>query len=303
MDRKQLFKGYIFIILSALIFGLMPLMAKYVYADGVTPATMVLFRNLFSMPVLALLALASKSSIKPSPKELPKISLIAIMGCCLTPLLLFSSYNYIPSGTATVFHFIYPAAVVIGELIFFKNKLGYGRMMSVIMCVGGIALFYDPSSATDPLGSMFALLSGLTYAIYIILLAGYKNKERSVFAFSFFVSAISTVVMLAVCLLTDQLSLPRSLFGWCLAIFFALIVNVGAVVLFQRGTFLIGGSRASVLSTLEPITSVFAGVLFMSEKINVFTLIGTLLVIAASVLIALCDIKPPKNNIDHCTKE
>lgn len=294
MDRKQLFKGYIFIILSALIFGLMPLMAKYVYADGVTPATMVLFRNLFSMPVLALLALASKSSIKPSPKELPKISLIAIMGCCLTPLLLFSSYNYIPSGTATVFHFIYPAAVVIGELIFFKNKLGYGRMMSVIMCVGGIALFYDPSSATDPLGSMFALLSGLTYAIYIILLAGYKNKERSVFTFSFFVSAISTVVMLAVCLLTNQLSLPRSLFGWCLAIFFALIVNVGAVVLFQRGTFLIGGSRASVLSTLEPITSVFAGVLFMSEKINVFTLIGTLLVIAASVLIALCDIKQQK---------
>jgi drug/metabolite transporter (DMT)-like permease len=44
-------------------------------------------------------------------------------------------------------------------------------------------------------------------------------------------------------------------------------------------------------------------VLFMSEKINVFTLIGTLLVIAASVLIALCDIKPPKNNIDHSTKE
>lgn len=294
MENKKLFRGYTFIILSAVIFGLMPLMAKYVYADGVTPATMVLFRNLFSMPVLALLALASKGSLKLSPKELPKISLIALMGCCLTPLLLFSSYNYIPSGTATVFHFIYPAAVVLGELIFFKNKLGYGRIISVIMCVGGIALFYDPSSATDPLGSLFALLSGLTYAIYIILLAGYKNKERSVFAFSFFVSAISTVIMLAVCLLTDQLALPRSLFGWCLAIFFALIVNVGAVVLFQRGTFLIGGSRASVLSTLEPITSVFAGVLFMNEKINIFTLIGTLLVIAASVLIALCDIKQPK---------
>ena len=294
MENKKLFKGYAFIILSAVIFGLMPLMAKYVYADGVTPATMVLFRNLFSMPVLALLALSSKGSLKLSPKELPKISLIALMGCCLTPLLLFSSYNYIPSGTATVFHFIYPAAVVLGELIFFHSKLGYGRIISVIMCVGGIALFYDPSSATDPLGSLFALMSGLTYAIYIILLAGYKNKERSVFAFSFFVSAISTVVMLAVCLLTDQLALPRSPFGWCLSIFFALIVNVGAVVLFQRGTFLIGGSRASVLSTLEPITSVFAGVLFMNEKINIFTLIGTLLVIAASVLIALCDIKQPK---------
>ncbi len=41
MEHKYLLKGYIFVILSALIFGLMPLMAKFIYAEGVNSITLV----------------------------------------------------------------------------------------------------------------------------------------------------------------------------------------------------------------------------------------------------------------------
>ncbi len=41
MKKKSLIKGYIFVIMSALIFGLMPLMAKFIYAEGVNPPTLV----------------------------------------------------------------------------------------------------------------------------------------------------------------------------------------------------------------------------------------------------------------------
>ena len=34
-----------------------------------------------------------------------------------------------------------------------------------------------------------------------------------------------------------------------LCILLALVISVGAVVMFQRGTFMIGGERASILST------------------------------------------------------
>ena len=122
MEQKHLVKGYLSVILSALIFGLMPLMAKFIYNDGVNPVTLVFLRNLISVPMLAILALSTKASIKAELKALPQISIIAVMGCCITPLLLFISYTHIPSGTATVFHFIYPAVVALGEFIFLKNK-------------------------------------------------------------------------------------------------------------------------------------------------------------------------------------
>lgn len=291
MKHKQLFKGYIFVILSALIFGLMPLMAKFIYAEGVNSVTLVFLRNLFSVPMLAVLALCTGGTIKTDTKTLPKISFIALMGCCITPLLLFSSYNHIPSGTATVFHFIYPAAVMLGEFIFLKSKIRYGHIISVIICVAGIALFYNPDSKINPTGSIYALMSGITYAIYVISLSAFKNKKMSPFAFSFYVSSICSSVMLVVCLFTRQLAMPVSVVGWLLTILFAFSLNVGAVVLFQRGTFLIGGSRASILSTFEPITSVLAGAVIFHEKMSVFTIIGTILVVAASIMIAVFDVK------------
>jgi len=54
---NQTVKGYLFAVLSAVIYGCMPLMAKHIYADGVNPLTLVFLRNLFSLIPLGLLAL------------------------------------------------------------------------------------------------------------------------------------------------------------------------------------------------------------------------------------------------------
>lgn len=287
MKQNKLITGYIFVILSAFIFGLMPLMAKLIYKDGSNPQSLVFLRNIMSIPVLLLLSVFSSKSVKVNPKAFPNISLIALMGCCITPLLLFSSYNHIPSGTATVFHFIYPPVVVLGEYIFLKNKLGLKNILSVVFCVIGIALFYNPNSKVNIDGSLLALVSGVTYAVYIMLLSGFKYKEISGFTFSLYVAIFSSIVMLFVCIFTNRLKFPESVFGWVLTFIFAVSLNVGAVVLFQKGTFLIGGGRASVLSTIEPVTSIMAGVMIFNEKITIFTVVGAFLVIVASILIAL----------------
>lgn len=283
--------GYLFVISSAFIFGLMPLMAKLIYAEGTNPQSLVFLRNVLSVPFLFLLSLITKKTVKIKWKVLPHVGFIALMGCCITPLLLFSSYNHIPSGTATVFHFIYPPVVVLGEYLFLKSKLGANNLISVIVCVVGIVLFYNPESQINAQGSILALLSGVTYAVYIMCLSGFRHKEISGFLFNLYVAIIASAVMLAVCICTDQLKLPNSPTGWLLALLFAVSLNVFAVVLFQKGTFMIGGGRASVLSTIEPVTSILAGVAFFNETINVFTVIGTVMVIIASVLIAVNDIK------------
>ena len=140
-------------------------------------------------------------------------------------------------------------------------------------------------------GSLLALFSGFTYATYVLLLSGFRHKEISGFTFSFYVALVCSVTMFIICIATGQLMLPFSLKGWLWAIIFAVSLNVGAVVLFQKGTFLIDGSRASILSTFEPITSIFAGVLVFNETVNTFTSIGALLVITASILITTSDMK------------
>lgn len=289
--NKSLIKGYIFIILSAVIFGTMPLMAKHIYASGANSLTLVLLRNLLSLPAMALLATAGGKSLKITPKALPSLALTGLMGSCITPILLFSSYNFMPSGAATVFHFIYPAAVFIAEFIFLKKKLKLGNLLSLVLCIIGVCMFYAPGQKITPTGSALALLSGITYAIYVVLLSEFRYKEITGFLFGFYLALTNSIVMLVVLVASNQLMLPGTLTGWILAFVFAIIVNVCAVILFQKGTFLTGGTRASILSTFEPVTSVVVGVLFLGEVVGVSTIAGTILVILSSILIAIFDMK------------
>ena len=208
-----------------------------------------------------------------------------------TPLLLFSSYQYISSGTATVFHFVYPAMVIALGVVILRRKSSLRQLLCVALCVVGIGLFYDPAQKLDLTGSALALLSGLAYAGYILLLSVFRYKEISGFKLSFFVSSISAVILLSICLSGNMLTMPKTVTGWLCALSMAMIVNGGAMVLFQQGTFLIGGERASILSTFEPITGVLVGIMALGEPVGPGMLAGTFLVILASILIAVFDMK------------
>ena len=289
---KSLIKGYILVIISAVIYGTMPLMASHIYASGVNSITLTFFRNALSLPFIALIVKLSGKKIKVQTKMIPSIVLISLMGSAVTPLLLLSSYNFMPSGVATVLHFIYPAIVFIIEIIFLKKKIPYTKLLSLILCISGILMFYTPGQKLSLIGSAIALVSGITYAIYVVLLSEFKyKKEVSGFVFGFMVAAVCSLILFFVILFTKQFALPQSLSGWILSFTFAILVNIGAVILFQQGTFLIGGARASILSTFEPVTSVVTGVLFLGEVIGISTLTGTILVILSSILITVFDLK------------
>jgi drug/metabolite transporter (DMT)-like permease len=72
---------------------------------------------------------------------------------------------------------------------------------------------------------------------------------------------------------------------------FAFAISCGAVVLFQLGTAIIGGVKSSVISTLDPILCIIIGALFLNEEVSVRGIVGSALVVIASVLIAMSDMK------------
>lgn len=305
MKKNKLFFGYVMVILSAVIFGLMPLMTKVIRGDGANSMTIVLLRNLLSLPVLAILAFAQSKTLKIPVKALPSMACAALMGCCLTPIFLYSSYEYLSANdsVATVFHFVYPAVVVLGGWVFLKEKINKGVLLSLLLCIVGICLFYDPSKPLNMTGAVLALISGVTYAIYVLFLSVFMYKQVNGFLFSFYISVICSVVLIVACLVIGvlvpketmignlfALQLPRSIVGWSMSLFFALVLNVGAVVLFQKGTFLIGGQRASILSTMEPVTSIVVSVI-SGVIIGVGSWIGSALVIASAIMIAVFDSK------------
>lgn len=288
-------KGCAYIILSAIIFGCMPLMAKTIYAQGVNAISLVLLRNVLALPVFYLLLRIKNIKVCPEKGALKRITLLGLYGSVLTPALLFYSYNYISSGTATTLHFVYPVFVLLGCALFFHDKIGWVKGCCVLFCSLGMLCFYTPGEGTQFFGMALAIVSGIAYAAYIVYLDKSGLGKENPFKIGFGMAVICTLMLGSGVMLTGHLTLPKSLFSWILCFCFALAIMVGAVVLFQMGAAIIGPQRAAILSTFEPITGIVIGILVFHEPFGLKTALGSTMIIAAVVLLTAFDRKEARN--------
>ena len=67
----------------------------------------------------------------------------------------------------------------------------------------------------------------------------------------------------------------------------SLLVSVIAVLLFQHGVLVTGGLKASLLSTFEPLTSLFIGVIVFHELLTVRQWIGIIFVLVSVILLVI----------------
>ena len=279
--------GSLAVIASAILYGCMPIGAQVIYETGCNAPTLALLRCTLPLPALWLLA-QWKGPPPAFSKGLPaKFFLLSSLGMVLTPVLLYSSYNHISSGAATTLHFIYPVFVMVGCVLFFREKLTPLRLVCILLCTAGIALFYIPQEADSLLGMLLALASGFVYAVYIIYLGRVALPQMNPFWITFFCSVAGAVLLLLYVPLSGQLALPQTPFGWLFSFVFATTISVGAIVLFQTGVKIVGAQNASILSTFEPITSILVGRVVFHEILTVSTTLGILLILAAVVVLTV----------------
>ncbi|HAE91300.1 DMT family transporter [Tissierella praeacuta] len=282
-------KGIFSVMISAIIFGSMPLMAKIVFNEGGNPTSLAFYRFLLIIPFLYILIKRNKEeTLKITKDEFKKIILVGTIGYGATALLLYLSYNYIPSGMATTIHFVYPVFVILGCILFFKEKPNIIKIISVILCVLGVLMFYDGNGNINFMGIFLAFASSITFAFYTIYLDKSGLKEMNTVKLTFYLCSIAAVMMFIFSIITKTFTIHMKPLGWLMSLFLSLSVGLG-VNLFQIGIKIVGPQSTSILSTFEPITSVIIGVLILNESFGIRTFIGIGAILIAVILISIFD--------------
>lgn len=295
MKNKNL--GFIAVIISAIIFGSMPLLAKLIYSNGGNSISLIFYRFFLSLPILYWLVKKNKSiDIKVTKLELKNLILVSVFGYSATALLLFISYNYISSGMATTLHFVYPIFVVLGSMIFYKDKPSLLKIICVLSCTVGVVLFSENTGSTSLLGITAAFISGITYSFYILFIDKSNLKDMHPFKLTFYLCLISSIIVFVYSLITKTFTMDMTLLGWLLTILLSLLVSVGAVSLFQYGIMTVGSQNTAIFSTFEPITSVIIGIMVFYEAFTLRTFIGSIFILAAVVITALSEGSKEKCN-------
>lgn len=291
--NKNTKKGVLCAVISALVFGITPVLASMTFEMGSNAMTLTFYRNALAVPVLLVVLLYRRENLKISLRDFAVLFLVSGLFSVSTTYLVYASYAYIGIGLATTLHFLYPVFTVLLGWVLFKKKPDRYKIGALAIATVGVVLASGSSSAFAVTGIVMALISAVTYASYLLGIEHSAVGRMDSIKSMFYMCIINSVVMAAVDMPSGQIVYALHLKTMVLTFILAIANSAFAYVLLIVGIRLIGAGDAAIFSMLEPVSGVIFGVLFLGETLPFMKLLSCLLILAAVAIPILRDRSTP----------
>ncbi len=190
-------------------------------------------------------------------------------------------------GMATTIHFIYPCVVYFVYIVFFKERFNVRTLTALILSMIGIIILIDEIKIDNLLGVFLAGFSGITYGLFLIYLDKSGLKNMNSFKCTMYMNLINVFGLFVFGEVIGELTFSLTPIAWVFTILIAFLTSVFGASFLQLGVKHCGATTASILSTFEPITSIFLGVMFLSETLTSLRIIGCVLILIAVLLLSV----------------
>lgn len=201
---------------------------------------------------------------------------------------LFESYRHTTVATSTLCYYMAPMLIILAAPLALKERLTVRKLLCVIaaligmVCISGV-LDRGTPAAGELKGILFGLAAAVFYACVVLVnkrMQGITSYERTIMQL-----AISSVVMLPYCLLTESASsvslTPRSVI---------MLLIVGAVhtgfayVLYFGAMECVPAQTAAIVSYIDPVVALLISVTVLGEKLGMVGWIGAVLILGAALI-------------------
>ncbi len=267
-------------LLAFLCFSVMDTSAKWVVGAAI-PALQVAWLRYFGHLVCAVVIYAPKHGLRMVRSKRPGIqSLRALFLLCSTAFN-FSALQYLPLTTTIAIFFVAPLAVCLLSIPFLGEKVGFRRLLAVMIGFIGVLVIVEPWSTTfDPhvFLSLAAMLCASGYFIMSRMIAGVDGNATV----QFYVAGIATVLLAPVAAM--QWVWPADLQTWLIIGLIGSLGMIGHSVL----TLAHRHAEASVLAPTVYSQVVFIAVLswvVFGQPPDRQTMIGTLIIVGSGLFI------------------
>ncbi|MEE4565005.1 DMT family transporter [Paenibacillus polymyxa] len=283
-------KGYIYVILGAICYGLLSTFVKLAYKDGYIVNDVVGIQLLLGSILLwggVLVTKGTKSTkqkkfVTPGKRE---IMLLVTIGATtgLTGMFYYLSLQYISASLAIVLLFQFTWIGVLLEAIFNRRIPEKGKLLSIIpLLIGTISatnIYSTGISAVHWLGFLYGLLAALSYSIFMIVSGRVAVQANPMMKTAFMTTGglIVCSIILPPTFLTDgKLLLQLAVqYGFVLAFVGPFL----STLLFSKGVPLVGSGIASILGAMELPTALLMSVFVLNEHIGVPQYVGIVLIL------------------------
>ena len=281
-------KGYILGTIAAATYGMNPLFALPLYKAGMNPESVLFFRYMTAIPILAVMIKARGRSFKVSRKETLTLVIMGLL-VAISSLTLFQSYNFMEAGIASTILFVYPIMVALIMSLVFKEKLTMMTGLCLLLALGGISMLYKGGDGTtlSLTGTVLALASALTYAIYIVGINQTVLKNTATLTVTFYVLVFGVTLFIIRLLTGVELTVPApdKWYLWFNVLALAVFPTAISFMCTTSAIQYIGSTPTAILGALEPVTAIIFGITIFGERMTLRESIGIVMILIAVTLV------------------
>lgn len=278
--------GLWMVIASAVLFSTKAVFAKLAFRYGADATTVLTLRMAFALPLFALSSV--RSELAPARPHLSRgnwltIALLGSLGYYCASLLDFWGLRYVSAGLERLILFLYPIFVIALNRVFHGERVPRGLWQAVVLGYAGVLLvvWSDRLVGGEHIlfGSFLIFMGAVAYAFYLSLGQPLIMRFGStrVTSHALVVACLAAFVHFAIEGDFARLVQPWQVVALCVAM--AVFATVLPAFLLTAGIKRLGASRAALIGTVGPVSTLLFAYWFLGEPITLLQLAGSALVL------------------------
>jgi len=285
--------GALLVFGSAFCFALKGIFIKMAYQYGIDTISLLTLRMVFSAPIFGFVAFRLSKQATNVGLKYPQwlwVAMLGIWGYYVSSYFNFLGFNYITAGMERVLLFTYPTFVVLINALLGKRKINAIQIVALLLTYAGIlvAFLQNINSAQQKdlfWGAFWVVLSGFTYALYLIGSDGIIPKvgPQKFTAYAMLAASAATVLHCAIANGLDLFHFVPQVY-W-IGIAMAIFVTAIPTFMLSEGIKRLGSSNASIINSIGPVFTIVLATTILGEAISGGQVVGTFLVLLGVLLI------------------
>jgi drug/metabolite transporter (DMT)-like permease len=280
-------KGYIYGLLSAVLFGSAGIFIKFAQHE-LDSVNLLIIQYIIAVSLMfIILYFTDKKALKIGRKDMLNLVILGVLGNTFMTVFYYLAFNYLSVAMTTILLMTFPIMIFIYSIIFKRQKMGKIKGIAVLLafigCIMALNIFKG-QFAYSPIGIIFGLLAAMFYAFMNIYSESRfdKVKPLAINAYSTLFSLI-TLCIFKFPLFLFRGELPLNSIGYVAIL--AIFCEIIPLTLLYASIKIIGAVKASIVSNLEIPTSLILSTLILNEEIAAVQIIGAIIVVYAVYLI------------------
>lgn len=281
---KDIVKGYLCAFISAFTYGLIPLfMIPIKKAESFSVDATLFYRFLIASGAILLFLCYQKQRLRISLREGLIMSIFGLL-YALSAEFLFLAYDYLSPGIASTIFFSYPIIVALVLVLFYKEKITFPTILSLLLVVAGVGVLSIKEGRTiNYIGLGISLLGALVYALYILIINKVRIEASGV-KISFYSMLFSSLYFwVKTLILGESIAIPSLSLVGDITLFAIITTSLSLVALVYAVRY-IGSTPTAIMGAFEPIVAVLISVGLFGEALTSSLIIGGMVIIAGVLI-------------------